>query len=401
MITTRLSLTLALSLVASGQLAAQTTWYVDAQGTPPGSGTLADPYVTIQAALEAPATQDGHRVSVAPGTYTETVDYGDKLVRIVSQKGPHVTTIVAPGPNGITVDFTRANRPIATPSLRGFTLQGRGADSTGVRVTASGRGIVQFCVIRGHRFGAYNSSKLYVDSCTVVENDTGFFHEGGGSGCAQTLIFSSIFWENEMDTDGEGLSGLDWLVDSSLRGVDPEFVPAAGDYHLTAGSPAIDSGISSTFIRDPDGSRTDVGALPFDPSWPVATNYCAPRKNSTGDRGRLSASGSSSVSAGDLEFLGDRLPASQVGLLFQGSERVYTPLANGFLCAGAPISRLAIASTSAAGTIQFAFDAADPPGMATPAVAGETRSFQFWHRDTDTPPESSNLTNGVEVLFGL
>ena len=35
------------------QLSAQTTWYVDINGTPPGSGTQGDPYTSIQYAIRA------------------------------------------------------------------------------------------------------------------------------------------------------------------------------------------------------------------------------------------------------------------------------------------------------------------------------------------------------------
>lgn len=59
------------------------------------------------------------------------------------------------------------------------------------------------------------------------------------------------------------------LFEESWPGVgnitdDPLFVSAAGnDYHLRSGSPCIDSGQPSS-ASDPDGTRADMGALPFD-----------------------------------------------------------------------------------------------------------------------------------------
>jgi hypothetical protein len=55
------------------------------------------------------------------------------------------------------------------------------------------------------------------------------------------------------------------------------FVNAANrDYHLLPGSPAIDSG-STTSPKDPDGSRADMGAFVFIPPPPsLLTPHFAP-----------------------------------------------------------------------------------------------------------------------------
>ncbi len=48
---------------------------------------------------------------------------------------------------------------------------------------------------------------------------------------------------------------------------DPLFHNAAeGDFHLMEGSPCIDAG-DPTFPYDPDGTRADIGAIPYDPDW--------------------------------------------------------------------------------------------------------------------------------------
>ncbi|MCB9883575.1 MAG: right-handed parallel beta-helix repeat-containing protein [Planctomycetes bacterium] len=51
---------------------AQTTWYVDATNTPPGTGTVGDPFTTIQQGVAAASPLD--TVSIAAGLYTGTVD---------------------------------------------------------------------------------------------------------------------------------------------------------------------------------------------------------------------------------------------------------------------------------------------------------------------------------------
>jgi hypothetical protein len=70
-----------------------TTRYVDADTCPAtGSGTMADPYCSIQDAICAAVS--GDTVSVAPGTYLEAVRMRPG-VSLISQQGAAVTTINA------------------------------------------------------------------------------------------------------------------------------------------------------------------------------------------------------------------------------------------------------------------------------------------------------------------
>ncbi len=55
-----------------------------------------------------------------------------------------------------------------------------------------------------------------------------------------------------------------WVSGSHGIDSDPMFVDSiSGDYHLLPGSPCIDTG-DSTLPNDPDGSRSDMGAFPYD-----------------------------------------------------------------------------------------------------------------------------------------
>jgi hypothetical protein len=61
----------------------------------------------------------------------------------------------------------------------------------------------------------------------------------------------------------EGRFHMAALGDEPVRG-DPLYMnAAAGDFRLAAGSPAIDAGHPGPQYNDPDGSRSDLGALPF------------------------------------------------------------------------------------------------------------------------------------------
>jgi hypothetical protein len=77
---------------------AANTLYVDTLNCPgPGSGTLGDPYCTIQDAIcNSTSAGGGDTISVAPGTYSEAIRLRPNI-KLVSQGGPSVTTIDATG----------------------------------------------------------------------------------------------------------------------------------------------------------------------------------------------------------------------------------------------------------------------------------------------------------------
>jgi predicted outer membrane repeat protein len=128
-------------------------------------------------------------------------------------------------------------------------------------------------------------------NCTIASNDA--TQEGGGiwarvfGGSPWTMkwgttvaMANTIVWANQINeierlgntvivTDYSIVQGdTVWSGEQNLK-TDPLFVdPAGGDYRLQAGSPAIDAGDPS--MSDPDGSRLDIGALPYGGGTPVA-----------------------------------------------------------------------------------------------------------------------------------
>jgi pectin methylesterase-like acyl-CoA thioesterase len=99
----------------SAAAAAQTTWHVDAsQPACPGSGTPADPFCTIGAAIAA--ASPGDTIQVAAGTYFESVVI-DKNALMLLGAGADVTTIVA-DPASMPVG------PDGFVELPSFTIEG-------------------------------------------------------------------------------------------------------------------------------------------------------------------------------------------------------------------------------------------------------------------------------------
>jgi Big-like domain-containing protein len=82
---------------------------------------------TIQAAIDAAI--DGDTVQVAPGTYTENINFGGKAITVTSENGPEVTIIDGGAADPVVIFNSGEGRD---STLNGFTLQnGRAANNQG------------------------------------------------------------------------------------------------------------------------------------------------------------------------------------------------------------------------------------------------------------------------------
>lgn len=123
--------------------------------------------------------------------------------------------------------------------------------------------------------------------------------------------------------------------------------------------------------------------------------------NSTGQGGALSATGSASVSADALLFLGDDLPASQPALLFQGTGFLAggdgVVFGDGLRCVDGFVVRLSVVTSMPSGAATWG------PGLGAVGswAAGQTLHFQAWYRDPAGSPCGSlfNLTNALSVTL--
>ena len=154
---------LVLSLVSTAH--GQTTWRVDDDCSPPGSGTKADPFCAIQHGVNA--SSDGDTVLVAPGVYTglgnRDISLFGKLITLKSTAGPVVTTIDIQGsPTSIHRGFYLIHGETTETVIEGFTitngfLQG---DTGGSGINGGGGGAAVYiraasptirnCVARGN-----------------------------------------------------------------------------------------------------------------------------------------------------------------------------------------------------------------------------------------------------------
>jgi hypothetical protein len=124
--------------------------------------------------------------------------------------------------------------------------------------------------------GGDGASSNRIDAVSIV-NDTIANNQGGitfidnsngsaGNRVSGVTIENTIFWMNGGDLAGPDLSTVSPTVRASLTNTDPHFV-SGQDFHLQAGSPAIDAGTSSAPAVDiDDGLRVgapDIGAYEF------------------------------------------------------------------------------------------------------------------------------------------
>lgn len=111
-------------LVLAPALQAQTQWYVDDDGTPPGSGSLSDPYTSIQYAIDQPTTVDGDSLLVAGGTYAEDLDLAGKALSLIGDGADRPRVEGQGGADAVVL------APLGQPqaSLRDFVLV---ADASG------------------------------------------------------------------------------------------------------------------------------------------------------------------------------------------------------------------------------------------------------------------------------
>jgi hypothetical protein len=416
---TRLSI-LACILMAGLGRAQSTTWYVDANAAPPGNGTLASPYASIQYAIDQPTTVAGDVLLAAPGLYSETVDV-DKTVTVRSSGGPLATSIQGTQP-GFVVRLAASGQA----AIEGFTILGHSVHATdGVHLV---KGFVRGCIVRDHRkdggSGGTGIDAAFDDTfsggisrCTILNNQgIGIF--GGYPFFDLAHVSDTIAYGNGSDLVmtrpsyclwGSGTNNV--AGPGNLEGVDPKLWDlATSNPRLGPLSPCIDAG-SPGLPPDPDSSPADRGAVPFDALYlpPIAT-YCTGKVNSQGCAASIGASGAAGASmTSSAPFLVtcNGVVEGVPGLMFWGRAPRAAPFMGGFHCVQPPTPRCAaqLAGSSGSpcsGTFSFDFNAYAQSGLNPTLAAGQVIRAQYWYRDPSDPAGFGAATsNAIEFALGL
>jgi hypothetical protein len=404
------------------------TWYVDVNAPAPGNGSQANPYHSIQFALNQATTINGDTLSVAPGVYHENITFQKRVV-VEGTAGPLLTILRSATTTGNVVlslvpdGFVNGSYEAA--ALAGFTIDGTGnAGGTGAKVDIDDSVLgLRRCIVTGFTsgLGVHQNMSNWIDmyQCTVSGNQNGARSDTFVSGGAITLA-GCILRHNSVDAVNSNTS-IGYLAyhscvpsdliaagNGSFSGAPGVWNAAARDFHLKPLSPCIDYAGGFGLPLDPDGSQPDVGALTYDPNYaPNPTTYCTPKTNSAGCPLLMSWAGDASLSGPD-NFVLSAQPAlnNKPGLFIWSRGALASPFSGGTLCLRSPIVRGSQLSTGGnptgndcSGMFTWPFTQAY---MAQKGIAaGEILYAQAWGRDQGFPaPNNAQLSDAIVFPIG-
>lgn len=122
--------------------------------------------------------------------------------------------------------------------------------------------------------------------------------------------------------------------------------------------------------------------------------------NSTGAGSTLTVNGNNSAAADGLELLATQLPPGRPAAAFVGDQLVSAgqgaPFGDGLRCAGGSLQFLGVRISNQQGVALWTSGMRAQGGW----NAADTRYFQIWYRDTNSPCSTgANTTNAMEVTF--
>jgi len=257
-------------------LASARTLTVDSQG--------GAEFQSVQAAIDS--ANAGDKVEVAAGSYAENINMKSG-VDVIGAGATQTTLVGTTLPGSSVVRFEN----VTHAKLAGFTITSDTAPfGLGVKaVTFVGpetgpTAVLERCLLTGTQYGIFvwspstptllnntlaggglNEQGIYIGngpSAPVVRNniitgyDDGIRVVAGESEPTPVIAYNAVW--------GNATNYVNYPDQTGVNGnisVDPLFVDA-DSFRLQAGSPAIDAGDPNSPL-DPDGTRVDMGALPF------------------------------------------------------------------------------------------------------------------------------------------
>jgi len=287
--------------------------------------------------------------------------------------------------------------------LEGFTVY---APPGGMGVRARG-GVLRRCIILGHGVGDvgyFEDDEGWAHHCLI----SGFHFGNWLAGYFQANASNSILYGNDFDSVGPAYYSVFGSIYLGLGGgphsitASPQCFDFVGhDFHLRPASPCIDAGDPNSPL-DPDGTRADIGPIPFDPNYEPYTTYCTAKVNSLGCTPTIAAQNTASVTSGRPFWI---TCSNQInhrsGLMSYGLSPLATPYQGGYLCVGSPKRRTSALDSGGSsngadcsGMFVVEFNATIQSGLEPTLTLGAEVYCQFWSRD----PGSSFSSNRSDAL---
>jgi predicted outer membrane repeat protein len=304
--------------------------------------------------------------------------------------------------------------------------------SRGGAVSLESEGTLSHCTFADNFAGFWGGAVAWrrdlapvgaVEHCTFFRNQS---TNGGGGihfpGALGGTVRNSILWANVGGPGGAsdqiGSSTVSAVVEyCDVQGghagpgnldLDPSFLSVSAlDLRLAAGSPCIDTGDPASPL-DPDGSRADMGAEPFDPgACPPIFSYCTNPASSSGCVSSFGWTGTPSASfATPFTIHVSEVEGQRQALFFYGvggaDAAPFTSTVS-TRCVATPVQRTATQSSGGAagacdGTLQLDWNAqraAHPGALGEPFAVGDTVWMQAWIRDP-AGPGSTYLSDALQ-----
>ncbi len=146
-------------------------------------------YATIQEAIDAAETFNGHAIVVYPGTYNENIDVNKSLsIRSISDD-PADTIVNSSDPEGPVFNVTANN-----VSIGGFTITGAG-EGAGIYISGFDNSSISDNVVTGNRMGIYLRQPYYayhnVSGNSLNQNDVGIWLENSSYNVISVNVINS------------------------------------------------------------------------------------------------------------------------------------------------------------------------------------------------------------------
>jgi parallel beta-helix repeat protein len=177
---------------------AGSTIYVDITNTQgPWNGTLFHPYRLIQDAVDA--AQDGSTISIAVGTYSETIIIQKSLILVGEQRE---TTIIDGSSNGHVVHVQGTSGQPLSAQISSLTIkgaQGLGYDCIALSYVNSGS------ITDNILMNSAQSDGIQLDHCTNLNIANNLIKNNQGSGISLTLSETNTLSNNVIQDNQKGI----------------------------------------------------------------------------------------------------------------------------------------------------------------------------------------------------